>query len=315
MRPLRIFISSVQKEFAAERTALRDYLRGDALMRRFFEPFLFEEVPALDRRADELYLDEVATCDIYVGLFGNEYGLEDARGFSPTHLEYDLATQRGKHRLIFVKGADDAARHHKMQALIARVGSEVIRRRFSEPAELLGHLYAALIQYLADRGLIRTGPFDAALCPKATLADLDDEAMARFVRTARHSRGFPLAEEASPEELLTHLNLLSEGRPVHAAVLLFGKRPQRFLISSEVKCAHFHGTRVAKPIPSYQTYKGTAFALVDQAVDFVLSKIDLEVGTRSVSTQVPVTYEIPPEVVRAGSDRQRGRASRLHQQR
>ena len=56
---LRIFISSVQKEFAQERAALRDYLRGDALMRRFFEPFLFEDVPAADRRADEVYLDEV----------------------------------------------------------------------------------------------------------------------------------------------------------------------------------------------------------------------------------------------------------------
>jgi len=48
----------VQKEFAGERAALRDYLRGDALMRRFFEVFLFEDVPAADRRTDDLYLDE-----------------------------------------------------------------------------------------------------------------------------------------------------------------------------------------------------------------------------------------------------------------
>lgn len=53
MKPIRIFISSVQREFAVERAALRDYLHGDALMRRFFEPFLFEDVPAADRRADE----------------------------------------------------------------------------------------------------------------------------------------------------------------------------------------------------------------------------------------------------------------------
>ena len=46
MRTLRLFISSVQKEFAAERAALAAYLRGDPLLRRFFEPFLFEEVPA-----------------------------------------------------------------------------------------------------------------------------------------------------------------------------------------------------------------------------------------------------------------------------
>ncbi|MDD3112305.1 MAG: DUF4062 domain-containing protein, partial [Methanofollis liminatans] len=76
LTPVRIFISSVQKEFAGERAALRDYLRGDALMRRFFEVFLFEDVPAADRRTDDLYLDEVRRCDIYVGLFGNDYGSE-----------------------------------------------------------------------------------------------------------------------------------------------------------------------------------------------------------------------------------------------
>ena len=58
-----------------------------------------------------------------------------------------------------------------------------------------------------------------------------------------------------------------------------------------------HGTEVAKPIPSYQVYKGTAFQLVDQAVDFVLSKIALSVGTRAESVQAPITYEIPKEVV------------------
>lgn len=40
MNPIRIFISSVQREFAGERGLLRDYLRGDPLMRRFFEVFL-----------------------------------------------------------------------------------------------------------------------------------------------------------------------------------------------------------------------------------------------------------------------------------
>lgn len=66
---------------------------------------------------------------------------------------------------------------------------------------------------------------------------------------------------------------------------------------TEIKCAHFHGTEEAKPIPSYQVYKGTVFELVDQAVDFVLSKIALSVGTRESGPQVPVRYEIPKEVV------------------
>ena len=297
MTPLRIFISSVQREFAEERAALREYLRGDPLMRRFFDAFLFEDVPATDRRPDELYLDEVERCDLYVGLFGRQYGTEDEEGISPTEREFDGAAAFGKHRLVFVKGGVDDTRHPKMQALIDRAQAELVRRRFNAPVDLVAGLYAALVEYLEARELLRWGPFDATPCAEAALDDLDRDRMAWFVGTARGARQFPLAEEAPAEALLEHLNLLNRGRLTNAAVLLFGKKPQRFLIASEVKCAHFHGTRVAKPIPSHQVYRGTVFELVDQAVDFVLGKIALSVGTRAESIQAPVAYEIPREVV------------------
>ena len=63
----RIFISSVQREFAKERKALADYIRKDAILGRFFDVFLFEEVPAQERTADDVYLGEVDSCDIYIG--------------------------------------------------------------------------------------------------------------------------------------------------------------------------------------------------------------------------------------------------------
>ena len=75
---------------------------------------------------------------------------------------------------------------------------------------------------------------DAAPCPRAALDDLDFECMAQFTRTAGRARQFSLPEETPPRQLLEHLNLLNGGRPTHAAVLLFGKSPQRFLISSEI---------------------------------------------------------------------------------
>ena len=298
MNLIRIFISSVQREFAQEREALRDYLRSDPLMRRFFDVFLFEDVPASDRRPDSLYLDEVEQSDIYVGLFGDAYGSEDADGISPTEREFDQATAAGVHRLIFVKSTNDDKRHPKMQVLIRKAQAGLIRKRFNTSEELVTALYAALVEYLDSEDFIRSETFDAAPCLKASLDDLDTEQMGWFIRTARNTRDFPLTEGTSTEVLLGHLNLLNGGRPTNAAVLSFAKAPQRFLISSDVKCAHFHGTEVAKPIPSYQRYNGTAFQLVDQAVDFVLSKIALSVGTRAESTQAPVSYEIPKEVVR-----------------
>ncbi len=117
-----IFTSSVQKELEEERRALKACIEGDTLLRRYFTAFLFEDLPASDRGADEVYLDEVDRCLVYVGLFGDQYGFEDGEGVSPTEREFDRATILGKTRLIFIKGTDDKNRHPKIQALFVRLG-------------------------------------------------------------------------------------------------------------------------------------------------------------------------------------------------
>ena len=84
MPNIKVFISSVQREFAEERQLLCNYIREDALLGRFFEPFIFEELPAINLSAQQAYLNEAAQCNIYLGLFGELYGYEDASGISPT---------------------------------------------------------------------------------------------------------------------------------------------------------------------------------------------------------------------------------------
>ena len=51
MNKKKIFISSVQAEFQQERRALVAYIRQDAMLGRYFEPFIFEELPAQDQSA------------------------------------------------------------------------------------------------------------------------------------------------------------------------------------------------------------------------------------------------------------------------
>ncbi|MBI3615352.1 MAG: DUF4062 domain-containing protein [Candidatus Omnitrophica bacterium] len=297
MSTASIFISSVQKELAEERRAVKAFVEGDPLLRRFFTAFLFEDLPAADARTDAVYLDRVDRAEIYLGLFGKEYGVEDRMGLSPTEQEFDRATRRGKPRLIFVKGTDDRLRDPKMAALVRKAGDQLIRRRFNDIPELTAALYASLVEHLERTGQLRTKPFDAAACPEATLRDLSREKLDRFLARAQAVRGYALPPRTQIKAALTHLNLLDDGLPSHAAVLLFGREPQRFLLTSEVKCLHFHGTEVRKPIPSYQIYKGTVFELVDQALDFVLSKIDRRVGTREAGPVAPVEYELPREAV------------------
>jgi len=298
MTSLGIFISSVQKELAQERQSVKEFIENDPLLRRFFTVFLFEELPASDRRADAVYLAEVDRCAIYLGLFGNDYGFEDTDGVSPTEREFDRATIQGKHRLVFIKGTDNQQRHPKMQSLIHKAGDQLIRRRFNTSDELNTALYASLVDHLESCGIIQNRPFDERPCSDATLDDLEASKVTSFVRQARVGRQFPLAENAPLMDVLTHLHLHHEGHPTNAALLLFGRDPQRFLPCAEIRCMHFHGTEIQRPVPFYRIFKDTVFGQVDMAVDFVMSKLNRSVGTRAESSQAPVRYEIPPDVIR-----------------
>ena len=120
MRRLKVFISSVQNEFARERVELARYLRYDPLLGLFFEPFLFEEVPATTDSPGKVYINEVESSEIYIGLFGETYGYEDEEGISPTEREYDHAKKKHLPRWIFIKDAKSIVRHPKELALIRK---------------------------------------------------------------------------------------------------------------------------------------------------------------------------------------------------
>ena len=295
---LRIFISSAQKEFAQLRLDLKSFLLGDAVLRRFVsDVFLFEETPARDQHADHVYLEEVEHCDIYLGIFGCEYGFEDQDGISPTEHEFMHASQLGKTRLIYVWGMDDSKRHPKMRQLVAKAGGELIRRRIEDVSALTSEVYASLVDYLDGMGALRIPPFDTSACDKASLKNLSRKRIDWFLETARRERGFPLKSNTSTAALLTHLNLLDDGKPTNATVLLFAANPQQFHRTAETKCIHCHGTTYRRPFASMQVYGGDLFEQADQARDFVLAKINRAIGTRATGITAPATYELPPDAV------------------
>lgn len=294
----KLFVSSVQAEFQEERRALVAYIRQDAMLSRYFDPYIFEESPAQDRSAQRAYLDEVASSDIYMGLYGERYGYEDAEGVSPTEREYDAATQNNLYRIVLIK--DVPERHVKEQTLIGKAEQDVVRNMFSTYEELQERVYSALVRYMVYKGILAGGPFDTSFHPYATVNDLDKQKIATFVGLARDKRKFPIvySEENLPKILNDALHLVSdEGRVTNAALLLFAKDPQKWFVSSVVKCAQFYGTEPVKPIPFQQIYSGSVFELVDQAVAFVMTHIDARVSDRTKSAQTDVEYELPVQAV------------------
>lgn len=298
----RIFISSVQREFAKERRALAEMIRKDMLLGTFFDVFLFEEMAAQNRSAKSVYLNEVRNSDIYLGLFGCEYGFEDAEGVSPTEREYDLATECGKYRLAFVKRTAAHNRMPKERTLIAKVEREVTRKSFSSLSMLKKMVYEALFRYLQDRDVVNVRPFDGSYSLGVKLEDLDPERIANFVRMVRVAGKVTFAPGISTTEILSRLGAFDAGtgKIANAAALLFAKNPALFRPSWELKCLQLWGTTFEKPFPSYHIYHGTVFEQIDQALDFVMSRVDHWVGARDAakSAQAPARSEFPIEAVR-----------------
>ncbi|MCU0670678.1 MAG: DUF4062 domain-containing protein [Myxococcota bacterium] len=183
---LRIFVSSVQKEFEPLRRDLKAFLLGDALLSKYVaEVFLFEELPARDQDAKSAYLDQVKRCDVYLGLFGYEYGYEDRSGVSPTEREYDAATRLRKTRLVYVWGSDEKRRHQKMRKLVRKASTGLIRRRVEDASALTTEVYKSLVDLLSRRGALPIAPFDTSACERAKLADLSRKRIDWFLDRAR----------------------------------------------------------------------------------------------------------------------------------
>lgn len=260
---IKLFISSVQREFEEERKALAAYIRLDAVLGRFFEPFLFEELPAKDITVQQAYLSEVADTEVYLGLFGESYGYEDSDGISPTEREYDKATENHKYRVVLIKSVEH--RHPKETSLIKKAEQDVVRKMFGSLEELKSAAYAALVQYLIHKGYLHYGPFDAGWHPEAGLDDLDKDKIRWWTGMAREVRKYPIAySEESIHRILSSLHLVSDdGKVSNAALLLFAKDPQKWFVSSTVKCVQFYGTKMQKPLATQQIYGGSVFEVVD----------------------------------------------------
>lgn len=124
MKRKRIFISSVQSEFAHARNALASFINNDPYWSEFFYAFIFENLPASRRSPSNIYLGEIDRCAIYLGIFGLRYGRLNDAGISATEQEFDYAIEIGRDPLIFVKELTPRGRRAKrMEALIRKASA------------------------------------------------------------------------------------------------------------------------------------------------------------------------------------------------
>lgn len=140
-------------------------------------------------------------------------------------------------------------------------------------------------------------PFYISRARGAKLKDVSEERIAWFLDRAKRARDFVFAGGSSIDNILKQLVLKDDEHLLNAALMLFGRNPQRFCPNATIKCSHYHGTEETRPIPSQQILEGTLFEQIDAAVDFVLSKLNRTIGGREAGPAAKVRMEIPVEAI------------------
>lgn len=297
MPKFKVFISSVQVEFASERIRIFDFIRNDELMSQYFDPFIFERIPSQDRNPKQLYIEEAAKSQVYLLFIGQQYGNALPGELSPTEQEYKAAGEGNAYRIAFIKELESEPRDTREEQFFRRVQGELSYRPFANPAVLESLVKQSLIAYLKYKGIIQTQNLDEQTREGVSMADIDPLKVRAFVHQARMKRGFPLSEEETPKNVLTHLRLLRNNIPCNGALLLFAKDPQYFFPTAVVKCAWFLSDEAIKPIEDYKTFDGSIAEQINQATSWVMSKLSLRYGQRNVEVQTETEFEIPRSVI------------------
>lgn len=107
----------------------------------------------------------------------------------------------------------------------------------------------------------------------ATTEDIDLGNVKRYVRKANETGRRNIDEDEDPLQVLEKLELMKEGEPTWAAILLFHKHPQRFLSQGVTHCGRFKEETI---VIDDRMIEGTAIEQVDEAMDFIRKNINVK---------------------------------------
>ena len=141
-------------------------------------------------------------------------------------------------------------------------------------------------QEVAQMHLRSTGISWDALTPEdATTNDIDIGRVKKYIRSANVTGRRKIGEEEDLLDVLEKLELIKDGKPTWAAILLFGRTAQSRLTQAQIHCGRFKGETT---VIDDRMITGTVIEQVDEAMDFILKNINVEF----VMTGMPAREEI-----------------------
>ena len=111
--------------------------------------------------------------------------------------------------------------------------------------------------------------FDNQICRDIQLKEIDGSKVKWFLQKAKEERKFDVNPNISMKEAMERLGLVEDGGLTNAAVLLFGKEPQKFFLQSKIRCARFKGINGLDYI-DMKVLDGTLPELREKAMKFIM---------------------------------------------
>jgi ATP-dependent DNA helicase RecG len=167
-------------------------------------------------------------------------------------------------------------------------------RAFQRVGRTNQRISASKIRELAKQERVKLH-WDERICEGATLEDIDEEKVRWFLEKARYERRLDINPGISVREAPERLELTRNGRLTNAAVLLFGKNPQRFFLQAETRCGRFKGTKPLEFI-DMKVFGGNIIDQREDAVEFVKEHIKLH--AKIVGMERVERWEYPIEAIR-----------------
>ncbi len=302
MKKYKIFVSGVQKELKQERSAIKELITQNALLKKYLNIFLFEDLPAKSKSAEAVYLKKVSESDILILLLGKEYGQTDSDGLSATEREFSKAVKHDLKILVFIRGENESARDKRVKHLIKEIKKPdrgYIYKKFNDTSELKEHVFNSLVALLEDEGFLTKLPFDSIICEDATYNDINEELVKDFLINRAIKLKVDIPKVSIKDFLLKTIKVIKERdkilKPTNTAILFFGNCPQEFIFQSSIKIARYRGNTRIEFIDS-QELKGTFYQILDDVENFF--KRNTKLASKIVEFKRIDIPEYPFEAIR-----------------
>ncbi len=136
--------------------------------------------------------------------------------------------------------------------------------------------------------------WDSAICEKASISDIDDNSLKRFLELTKQSKRLHIEKE-STEMILQKLKLMSGQKITNAGILLFGKHPPQFFDNILIRCGRFKGV-VKEDFIDMKDFDGNLFQNLERAIAFLQEHLRLQATIKGLRREEK--WEIPLEALR-----------------